>query len=153
MLLGSGPQQNNFVLFILILFTVGYRTSYITANETTLIAVPLNPSNYPYGIDITWNIHTDEDRKILISFSSFITEYRQEYLRVGDGNDSSASTDMFFKWSGHIRKPPKLLSSGNAMWLRFASISFFSDGFSLSASSVLLNGMRRVLSFTLLHLT
>ena len=128
------------LLLVIFVFTVGHRTIYVSANETTQITPPPYRYRSQNDTDITWNIHTDEDRKILISFSSFDTRYKRDYLRAGDGNDSTDYTDTFFIWSG-TEEAADLLSSGNSMWLRFTTGAIsYSYSFSALAQSVSSNG-------------
>ena len=110
------------------------RLVYISANDSVQINSPLHPNNYTNGIDVTWVIQTEEDRKIHISFIDFDTQSGYDFLMAGDGNDTSLN--QFFTWSGS-REAPDLLSSGNQMWLRFTTNgSVTRNGFLLTASSV-----------------
>ncbi|XP_038046069.1 uncharacterized protein LOC119720470 [Patiria miniata] len=97
----------------------------------------LGSTNYPwysYNIEITWIIHTDEDRKIRVRFSDFQTEHLTDFVQAGDGNRST--DNAFFRWSWH-KLPPDLLSSGSVMWLTFKSDgSYNGRGFLLSVASV-----------------
>ncbi|XP_022107091.1 CUB and sushi domain-containing protein 1-like [Acanthaster planci] len=107
---------------------------YIGATDQVHIESSSYYRNYQNNYNITWIIQTEEDRKIRIMFYRFETEHQMDIIQVGDGN--SSSVDPFFSWSW-IRRPPDLLSSGNAMWLRFTSDgSQTYDGFSLLAKSV-----------------
>ncbi|XP_038064096.1 uncharacterized protein LOC119734628 isoform X4 [Patiria miniata] len=110
------------------------RFVYIKETASARLVSPNYPSSYPDNRDRTWIIQAEEGRKIRISFSSFDTEYRHDYVQAGDGNVSAVN--MFFEWSW-TRPPPDLVSSGNSMWLKFRSDgSYRRRGFLLSALSV-----------------
>ncbi|XP_022101029.1 uncharacterized protein LOC110984806 [Acanthaster planci] len=110
------------------------RFVFIKKTETARLVSPNYPSYYPSDRDFTWIIQTEDDRRIRVSFSSFDTEYRHDYVQAGEGNVSAVNT--FFEWSWR-RTPPDVLSNGNTMWLKFHSDGSNSrPGFLISASSV-----------------
>ncbi|XP_038046067.1 uncharacterized protein LOC119720468 [Patiria miniata] len=109
------------------------RVVFLGALETAELGSTVYP-NYPNNIEITWIIHTEEDRKIRVNFSDFQTEHLTDFVQAGDGNRST--DNAFFRWSWD-RFPPDLLSSGPMMWLTFKSDSSINDrGFFLSVASV-----------------
>ena len=117
----------------------GARSIYIAANESSNIVSPSYPDNYPDNSDVAWAISTEENRKILVVFSSFDTEDDNDLFSAGNG--AVVGVNTFFEWSG-TTKPYNLLSIGNNMWLRFTSDgSVTSAGFSLSVTSVPSTGM------------
>ena len=135
--------------------TVGYRTINISANETTQIVSPNHPGINPPDIDITWVIQTDEEQKILVTFTHFNTWNRADYLRAGDGVNSAGNTGIFFQWTGSWNfQTPDLLSSGNKMWLKFTAHTHYSNrnGFALSALSVPTTGMSFICTYIANHL-
>ncbi|XP_022083525.1 CUB and sushi domain-containing protein 3-like [Acanthaster planci] len=114
----------------------GGNSIFVDENETVRLASPAYPNDYPDNLDLSWVIQTTEERRILISFQSFVTEAAADFLTAGDGGDSGDEDTVFFAWSGG-KTPPQLLSSHQVMWLKFVTNSATTKrGWSLSAVSV-----------------
>ena len=145
----SRPLQWNikFIIPLNLFFCFTTGGIFLEANELVLLSSPLYPDNYPVNLDITWIIRTEQHRWIRIDFIAFDTERNYDFFEAGDGADFSNSSTALFWWSGP-NLPPRLLSNGNVMWLRFTSDYIFTrSGFSLMAQSVSSNGTLRLSTF------
>ena len=113
---------------------------FIPADENERIYSPHYPASYPNDITSTWTIRTEENWKVLLTFNTFDTEEGADFVRAWDGVDMSSDEDLLVEWSGV--DPPDVLSTGNALFLSFASNSNVTDsGFSLLVHSVQLSGV------------
>ena len=112
--------------------------TFLSAGKSVQLSTSNGGYDYPSNVNTTWIFQTEEDRKIRINFQIYAPSYRSRCtLRAGDGNSSAHFTDMFFEWSRRDFPPSRLLSDGNAMWLKFEPDRKESScRVSLSASSV-----------------
>lgn len=83
---------------------------------------PNYPDDYRQNKDCVWVIHVAEKYQVAVQFQSFEIENHDEclydYLEVRDGAHSSSP--LIGRYCGyHI--PEDIKSTGNALWLRFAS--------------------------------
>ncbi|XP_022083389.1 uncharacterized protein LOC110975312 [Acanthaster planci] len=92
----------------------------VSGDDVLALATPGYPVHYHHNVNVTWNIRTDADRQIHVTFADFQTERFWDVLLAGNGDFSPAN--VFFNWSGY-RQPLDIVSNGSSMWMTFLSDS------------------------------
>ena len=75
-------------------------------------------TSYNNNSSCTWLIQPTSNGVITLNFNSFSTESGYDYLRIYDGNSTSAT--LLGTYSG-TSLPPSITSSGNSLFLRFTT--------------------------------
>ncbi|KAK7485812.1 hypothetical protein BaRGS_00022912 [Batillaria attramentaria] len=106
-------------------FRATYREQVPTCDTTTLtekrgaFSSPSHPSNYPNGVECTWEIVAEENNKIQLTFNTFLLEGPSsscpwDWVKVFDGSD------LIGQYCG-VLAPDTITSTGNRLTIVFHS--------------------------------
>jgi cubilin len=84
--------------------------------STSSFISPYYPENYINNLNCTWILNVNIGSRIILSFDDFITEGKNDFIEVYDGN--SVSDKSIGKFSGSS-KPANLISSSNSLTVYF----------------------------------
>jgi len=83
-----------------------------------------NHSNYPDGKNFYWKINPDSAENIVLLFTRFATEYKNDTVRIYDG--ATTSSPLLGSYSGH-NLPPVTVTSSNEALIEFKSNDSVTD--------------------------
>lgn len=84
--------------------------------------------SYPSNLDCTWSIKNEEGRRMWISFHDFSTEWRKDFLSMGNGapQDRNRTSAIITMHSGtHMPDPYEFTSSGDEVIIALVEVIVF----------------------------
>ncbi|XP_070543219.1 CUB and sushi domain-containing protein 1-like [Ptychodera flava] len=91
-------------------------------NGNLTITSPNYPQNYPDDARCQWIVSTQVGTSIDVYFDDFNTEPCCDFFFAGNGDTPSENTSVIWLYSG-FAKPDDFTSTGDTVWMRFASDS------------------------------
>ncbi|XP_072051723.1 cubilin-like [Amphiura filiformis] len=125
--LGSPPKVQ--ATFVEISLCSG-RILLTPANSSIQIQSPLYPSPYPNNLDCRWLIESNPSGSTLVAIAtSYTVEDINDVLVVHDG--VSRSSNQLWAFNGRLKEKdiPWLVSSGQSLWIKFATDETGNQGY------------------------
>ncbi|XP_070533833.1 uncharacterized protein [Ptychodera flava] len=99
-----------------------FNTISLGINDVGYIKSPNYPDFYGTDEDCTWIVKANYSRAINVHFIDFDTQFNEDFLSAGQGDNPFDEDAMVFIYSGTIT-PADWNSESNLIWLRFTSDS------------------------------